>query len=284
MLYRINRHGNDIADSVMDFGAFSTGERVRRTLRRQCGHGSVPDSCGLVVVACSGETGRTLVGPAAGRRAAYDSRVSANDEIGQRVVYVLRHGETEWSANGRHTGVTDVPLTAEGVQQARRAGIVLSRLRGTDVPPTLVLSSPRQRALRTAELAGLHVDEVTEELAEWDYGDYEGLTTSEVRQKVPNWTIWSHPVPGGESGEHVGERASKLLDRVNSAMSEGDVVLIGHGHFSRVLIARWLELSTADGVRFALDPAGITMLGSERGERQVLRSNVPSWRTNADDL
>lgn len=198
-------------------------------------------------------------------------------------MYVLRHGETEWSATGRHTGLTDVPLTGEGVQQARRAGIVLSRLRGTNVPPALVLSSPRQRALRTAELAGLTVDEVTDELAEWDYGQYEGLTTDEIRRKVPNWTIWSHPVPAGESADHVGARASKLLDRVTTAMSEGDVVLIGHGHFSRVLIARWLELATAEGVRFALDPAGITVLGSERGERQVRRSNIPPWPTNADD-
>ena len=198
-------------------------------------------------------------------------------------MYVLRHGETEWSATGRHTGLTDVPLTGEGVQQARRAGIVLSSLRGTNVPPALVLSSPRQRALRTAELAGLTVDEVTDELAEWDYGQYEGLTTDEIRRKVPNWTIWSHPVPDGESADHVGARASKLLDRVTTAMSEGDVVLIGHGHFSRVLIARWLELATAEGVRFALDPAGITVLGSERGERQVRRSNIPPWPTNADD-
>jgi probable phosphoglycerate mutase len=210
--------------------------------------------------------------------------VPANGDIGQRVVYVLRHGETEWSATGRHTGVTDVPLTVAGEQEARRAGLVLSHLRCTNVPPTLVLSSPRQRALRTAELAGLDVDEVTDELVEWDYGEYEGLTTAQIREKVPNWTIWSHPVPGGETADQVGERASKLLDRVAGAMAEGDVILVGHGHFSRVLIARWLELSASEGVRFGLDPAGITMMGSERGERQVLRSNIPPWPTSADDL
>lgn len=193
------------------------------------------------------------------------------------MVYVLRHGETAWSAAGRHTGVTDVPLTVAGEQQARRAGLVLSQLRGTNLPPALVLSSPRQRATRTAELAGLTVDEVTDELAEWDYGEYEGLTTEQIREKVPNWTVWTHPIPGGETGDHVGARASKLLDRVFSAMASGDVILIGHGHFSRVLVARWLEMDAADGVRFALEPAGVTVLGTERGERQVVRSNVPPW-------
>ena len=190
---------------------------------------------------------------------------------------MLRHGETEWTASGRHTGVTDVPLTGTGEQQARRAGMVLSQLRGTNLPPALVLASPRQRALRTAELAGLVVDEVTDELAEWDYGDYEGLSTAQIREKVPNWTVWSHPIPGGETAEQVAERASKLLDRVSSAMAHGDVVLVGHGHFSRVLVARWLELRASEGVRFGLDPAGTTVLGTERGERQVLRSNIPPW-------
>jgi probable phosphoglycerate mutase len=195
----------------------------------------------------------------------------------QRVVYVLRHGETEWSATGRHTGITDVPLTTAGEQQARLAGLVLSRLRETNLPPALVLSSPRSRALRTAELAGLEVTEVTDELAEWDYGDYEGLTTAQIQQHVPHWTVWSHPIPHGESAEHVGKRARQLLDRVAAAMSGGDVVLIGHGHFSRVLIATWLDMPASDGVRFGLEPAGITALGTERAERQVLRSNVPPW-------
>jgi len=190
---------------------------------------------------------------------------------------VLRHGETEWSATGRHTGSTDVPLTTAGEQQARLAGLVLSRLRGTNLPPALVLSSPRTRALRTAELAGLEVDETTEELAEWDYGDYEGMTTAEIQQHVPNWTVWTHPIPHGETAEHVGKRASHLLDRVTTAMAGGDVILVGHGHFSRVLITRWLDAPASDGVRFGLDPAGTTVLGSEHGERQVLRSNIPPW-------
>jgi probable phosphoglycerate mutase len=192
-------------------------------------------------------------------------------------VYVLRHGQTKWALTGRHTGVTDVPLTTEGEQQARRAGMVLSQLRGTNLPPALVLTSPRQRALRTAELAGLVVDEVTEDLAEWNYGDYEGLTTDEIRAKVPNWTVWSHPIPHGETGEQVGARASTLLDRVTGSLAHGDVILVGHGHFSRVLVARWLDMAATEGVRFGLDPAGTTLLGTERGERQVLRSNIPPW-------
>jgi broad specificity phosphatase PhoE len=193
------------------------------------------------------------------------------------VVYVLRHGQTRWSVTGQHTGRTDVALTVEGEQQARRAGLVLSRLRGTDVPPSLVLSSPRERAQQTARLAGLHVDEVTEELAEWDYGDYEGLTTPEIRQKVPQWTVWSHPIPNGETAEQVGKRAAHLLDRVTGALATGDVILVGHGHFSRVLTAAWLGMAASEGVRFALDPAGINVLGTERGERQVVRANVPPW-------
>ncbi len=185
--------------------------------------------------------------PTINRRPAYDDRVSANGD--QRVVYVLRHGETEWSATGRHTGSTDVPLTTAGEQQARL----------------------------TAELAGLEVDETTEELAEWDYGDYEGMTTADIQQRVPNWTVWTHPIPHGETAEHVGKRASHLLDRVTTAMAGGDVILVGHGHFSRVLITRWLDAAASDGVRFGLDPAGTTVLGSEHGERQVLRSNIPPW-------
>ena len=205
---------------------------------------------------------------------AYDDPVGTNHPP---VVYVLRHGQTRWSVTGQHTGRTDVALTSGGEQQARRAGLILSRLRGTDVPPALVLASPRQRAQRTAELAGLAVDEVTEELAEWDYGDYEGLTTQEIREQVPLWTVWSHPIPNGESAEQVGKRATQLLDRVTSALATGDVILVGHGHFSRVLIAAWLGMSAPEGVRFGLDPAGITVLGTERGERQVVRSNIPPW-------
>jgi broad specificity phosphatase PhoE len=187
-------------------------------------------------------------------------------------LFLLRHGQTEWSAGGRHTSRTDIPLTAAGEIQARSAGLTLGGLRKG---PALVLSSPRRRAVRTAELAGLVIDETTDDLAEWDYGDYEGLTTPQIRETVPGWTVWSHPMPGGETGEQVGARADKLLDRVRAALDETEVILIGHGHFSRVLVARWVGLPPTAGVHFGLDPAGVTVLGDERGEPKIEHLNIP---------
>ncbi|HVW44572.1 MAG TPA: acid phosphatase [Amycolatopsis sp.] len=187
-------------------------------------------------------------------------------------LYLLRHGQTEWSVNGRHTGRTDVPLTHAGENQARSAGMTLGTLRKG---PALVLSSPRQRAMRTADLAGLVVDEATEDLAEWDYGDYEGITTAQIRERVPGWTVWSHPVPGGETADQVSARADKLLDRVRAALAETEVILVGHGHFSRVVIARWLDLPGIAGVHFGLDPAGVSVLGDERGVPKIENLNIP---------
>lgn len=192
-------------------------------------------------------------------------------------LYLLRHGQTEWSESGQHTGCTDIPLTAKGEQQARRAGAVLARLRGTSLPPALVLSSPRERALRTALLAGLSVDESTETLSEWDYGDYEGLTTPQICEQAPDWTVWTHLSPAGETAEQIGARAAEVVARVRAALRSGDVVLVGHGHFSRVLTATWLGLGPRDGVHFGLDPAGTTVLGDERGDPQVRHLNVPPW-------
>ncbi|GAA4866199.1 acid phosphatase [Saccharopolyspora rosea] len=189
-------------------------------------------------------------------------------------VYVLRHATTEWSSSGRHTSRTDIPLTAEGELRARQAGQTLTALRPAG--PVLVLASPRRRARRTAELAGLPDVAVEPLLAEWDYGEYEGMTTEQIRDSVPDWTVWTHPCPGGESASEVAARADKLLDRVREAAS--DVVLVGHGHFSRALIARWLGLPVTAGVHFALDPAGIAVLGHERGAPQVVRSNMPPWQ------
>ncbi|MGV9297050.1 acid phosphatase [Amycolatopsis sp. NPDC003676] len=186
-------------------------------------------------------------------------------------LFLLRHGQTEWSSNGKHTGRTDIPLTPAGEDQARAAGGTLRTLLGG---PGLVLSSPRGRALRTAELAGLRVDEVTEDLAEWDYGDYEGVTTPEIRETVPDWTVWTRPIPGGESAEDVQARADKVLDRARREIENGDVVLVGHGHFSRVLVARWLGLPGTAGVHFGLDPAGLAVLGDERGEPQIEHLNL----------
>ena len=190
------------------------------------------------------------------------------------MLYLLRHGQTEWSESGRHTGRTDVPLTPAGEERARQAGRMLAALRG-DTPPALVLSSPRSRALRTAELAGLTVDEATEDLAEWDYGDCEGLTTAQIRETVPGWTVWTHPCPGGETADEVGARAAKVLDRVRAVLPRGDVILVGHGHFSRVLIATWLGMPPSSGVHFGLDAAGIAKLGDERGVPQIRHLNLP---------
>jgi probable phosphoglycerate mutase len=190
------------------------------------------------------------------------------------LLYLLRHGETEWSRSGQHTSRTDIPLTDNGEQRARDAGSMLAGLR-EDRPLALVVSSPRERAVRTAELAGLTVTEVTEDVAEWDYGDYEGLSTPKIRETVPGWTVWTHPSPGGETAEQVGARAARVVERVRSALSDGDVVLVGHGHFSRVLVATWLGLPPTSGVHFALDAAAISVLGDERGVPQIRRLNVP---------
>ncbi|GAB3458896.1 histidine phosphatase family protein [Actinophytocola sediminis] len=189
-------------------------------------------------------------------------------------LYLLRHGETEWSRTGRHTSFTDLPLTPTGERRAGDAGRLLGVLRGAD-RPAMVASSPRMRALRTAELAGLSIDLVTEELAEWNYGEYEGLSTPTIRETVPEWTVWSHPSPGGETADEVGARAARVIERVRAALSDGDVILVGHGHFSRVLVATWLGLGPAAGVHFALDAAAIAVLGEERGVPAVKRLNVP---------
>lgn len=189
-------------------------------------------------------------------------------------LYLLRHGETEWSLSGQHTGRTDVPLTPNGEKRAADAGRMLAGLRG-DNPLAKVMSSPRTRALRTAELAGLTVDDVTEDLAEWDYGELEGLTTPKIRETIPGWTVWSHPSPGGETPELIGMRAARVLARVREVLPTGDVVLVGHGHFSRVLVAAWLGMAPTAGVHFALDAASVTELGDERGVPQIERLNVP---------
>ena len=190
------------------------------------------------------------------------------------LLYLLRHGETEWSRSGQHTSHTDIPLTPNGERRARDAGSMLAGLR-EDRPLALVVSSPRQRALQTAELADLTVTEVTEDVAEWDYGEYEGLSTPTIRETVPGWTVWSHESPGGETAAQVGARAAAVVSRVRSVLQDGDVVLVGHGHFSRVLVATWLGMAPASGVHFALDAAAISVLGDERGEPQIKRLNVP---------
>ncbi|OBJ69254.1 acid phosphatase [Mycobacterium sp. 1274756.6] len=180
---------------------------------------------------------------------------------------LLRHGETEWSKTGRHTGRTDLALTDYG---RRRAQAVAPVLRGLDLVDPLVLCSPRQRARTTAELAGLHVTETTELLAEWDYGAYEGRTTEQIRESVPDWLVWTHGCPEGESVEEVGRRADRAIRIALDRMVEHDVVFVGHSHFSRAVIARWLGLPVAAGAGFAMAAASVAVAGFEHGGHQLL--------------
>jgi len=182
-------------------------------------------------------------------------------------ILLVRHGETEWSATGRHTSTTDVPLTAAGEQAARA---VAQRLAGTAFD--LVLTSPRERARHTAALAGFPDAEVDDDLSEWAYGDYEGVTTPTIRESVPGWTVWTHPCPGGESAAEVGRRLDRVVARVRS--HGGRVLVVGHGHASRVLAARWLDQPVEEGRNFALDTATVSVLGYERETPVVVRWNA----------
>ena len=184
----------------------------------------------------------------------------------QHRLLLLRHGETEWSKSGRHTGRTNLDLTETGREQAKLAADALDVL-SLDNP--LVVSSPRRRAQVTAELAGLSVDEVSPLLAEWDYGDYEGLTTKEIRQQVPDWQVWTHGSPGGESTQQVSDRADQAIAFALEQMESRDVLFVGHGHFSRALITRWVELPVSEGIRFAMVAASIAVCGFEHGARQL---------------
>ena len=179
---------------------------------------------------------------------------------------LLRHGETEWSRSGRHTGRTDVDLTETGREQAKLTADPLGVLT-LDNP--LVVTSPRKRAMVTAELAGLQVDEVSPLVAEWDYGDYEGLTTSEIRQTVPDWLVWTHGCPGGESPQQVSDRADRAITYALAHMESRDVLFVGHGHFSRAVLTRWVELQISEGIRFAMVAASIAVCGHEHGVRQI---------------
>jgi probable phosphoglycerate mutase len=182
-------------------------------------------------------------------------------------VWVVRHGETEWSRDGRHTGATDIPLTDEGEAAARE---LAPRLAGETF--ALVLTSPRERARRTAELAGFPDAEIDEDLVEWAYGDYEGITTEEIRETVPNWTVWTHPSPGGETADEVSARLDRVVARCLE--SSGDVLLVGHGHALRALAARWLRLPVVDGRLLKLDTGTVSVLGHERESPAVIHWNA----------
>ncbi len=188
-------------------------------------------------------------------------------------IVLVRHGETEWSRAGRHTGRTDVPLTDRGKEDAEAVGRLLRNRQFA-----LVLTSPLARAAETCRLAGFgHVAAQRDDLMEWDYGAYEGRTTIEIREERPGWTIWRDGVPDGETAADIGARADRVIDELRAA--EGDVALFAHGHLLRLLAARWLGLAPTEGRLFALDPARISVLGHER-ETPVVRlwnaSRLPS--------
>ena len=181
-------------------------------------------------------------------------------------VWLLRHAETEWSRDRRHTGRTDVPLTDSGREAARAL-----RARVLEHPFALVLASPLSRARQTAELAGL-TPQLRDDLVEFDYGAYEGITTDEIRAQRPGWNLWRDGCPGGESADDVGRRMDRVIAEVLEAA--GDVALVAHGHVLRVLAARWAEQPAAFAGRLMLDTGAISVLGFER-ETRVIRS----WNT-----
>lgn len=190
-------------------------------------------------------------------------------------VVLIRHGQTTWSASGRHTSVTDIPLTPSGERQAAELPTILA---GLDVRPGAVWCSPRARARSTAERAGLRIDRTDDDLAEWNYGDYEGLTTEHIRQQWPGWQLFTDGCPGGESPDDIRIRADRLLaraaHRLDRSSGGADLVLVCHGHISRALAVRWVALPVADGALLAMDPAAVTVLGEAAEERIIQHANV----------
>ncbi len=192
-------------------------------------------------------------------------------------LWLLRHGATEWSRNGRHTSNTDLPLLPEGEEQARRLAPALA-----GHPFAGVLTSPLQRARRTCDLAGLGAQaSLCSELREWDYGAYEGLTTAEIRQTVPAWTVWSHGCPQGDTAETVQRRCEQVIGQalgqaLTAAGDQGAVALFAHGHILRALAATWLGLGASGGRLLALGTATISVLGYERETRVIRHWNSPT--------
>ena len=186
-------------------------------------------------------------------------------------LWLIRHGETEWSASGRHTGRTDIPLTAEGIRQARALGRYLA---GRSF--ALVLTSPLSRAAYTCGLAGYgDVAQPSEDLLEWNYGEAEGRTTAEMRAQHPGWSVWTGGPPGGETVEEVGRRTDRVIARTLEA--SGEVALFAHAHVLRILAARWLGLPPGDGRLFVLGSASLSVLGWEREVRVISRWNDRSF-------
>jgi probable phosphoglycerate mutase len=182
--------------------------------------------------------------------------------------YLIRHGETEWSLNGRHTGLTDIPLTENGRMMARRLKPFLSRKTFE-----LVLSSPLQRARETCELAGFgDRAEIDDDLKEWNYGDYEGLTPTQIQEKKPGWLIFTDGAPNGETPEQVGSRIDRVIAKIRAV--KGNVVLFAHGHLLRTFAARWLGLSPEGGAHFLLDTSTLSILTYYRGVPAVKEWNA----------
>jgi probable phosphoglycerate mutase len=182
-------------------------------------------------------------------------------------IWLVRHGETDWTVSKKHTGSTDIPLTPAGEERARALG---QRLAGHEF--AAVFTSPLRRARDTAALAGFPDATVDERLVEFDYGNYEGRTTAEITAERPGWSLWRDGAPGGESVDDVGRRADTVLEAIESL--EGDVLLFGHGHFSRVLAARLLALPPSEGKRLMLSPGSISVIGSEHEERAIRTWNT----------
>jgi probable phosphoglycerate mutase len=182
---------------------------------------------------------------------------------------VIRHGQTQWSVSGRHTGRTDIPLTDQGRDEARDAARTLE---GWSVAKAY--SSPLSRARETAELVspacGITLDA---DLLEWDYGEFEGETTPQSRRRIPGWSVWTHPLTGGESYDQVGDRADHFLERVDAEVPEGNVAVFAHGHLLAILIARWCGLPAVEGRRFALATATVSLLGWHREDRVIRTLN-----------
>jgi broad specificity phosphatase PhoE len=183
-------------------------------------------------------------------------------------VFLVRHGETEWSLSGQHTSRTDLPLIDAGRKRAEAVGAELA-----DHRFDLVLSSPLRRARETCQIAGFGGRvEISDDVREWDYGQYEGLTTPQIREENPGWNLWRDGCPAGESPEEIGARADRVLERI--AATPGDVLLFAHGHILRVLAARWIGLPVSGGSRLALRAGAISVLGFERETRVLQRWNA----------
>jgi broad specificity phosphatase PhoE len=184
-------------------------------------------------------------------------------------VFLVRHGETEWSVSGQHTGITDIPLTGNGRALAMQLAPILARL-----PIAQVLTSPLQRARETCELTGLGARaEIERDLMEWDYGEYEGLTTEQIQARAPGWLLFKDGCPGGESPEAIGARADRLIARARA--TDQNVAMFAHGHIFRVFVARWIGLPATEGSHFLLDTATMSVLGYYKGIPAVKRWNAP---------